>query len=615
MNSRLTTCSQVFTSCWKTLVATDLLYKILAFILLTPLLGSLFRFLLATFGDEVLSDVEIVLFFLGPAGWLCLLVVGSLWLGIVFLEQTSLLGILAAKHVQRTVTPIGALRFAAAHAASVVRLTLRILVLILAAVVPFLVVVAIVYFSLLTQYDINYYLKENPPVFRIAVGIGLVLAIGLVGVLLWMIASYLLALPLLLFEQMGPTEALRESRRRVPGHRRIILTWLIGWGVTILAVSAIASAIVTWCIQQLMPESTTSLQWLVVAIGVSMLLLTLVNLAGNLLGTTTFAAMLFTLYQSLGKGSEVDLAEQFEREAANYTGPKITRARVAAASVIGVLIAILIGTAALESVRMEDDVQIMAHRGASSKAPENTLASFQQAIEDGADWIELDVQETADGQVVVMHDSDFMKLSNNPIKIWDATSDDLKQIDIGTWYSPDFADQRVPTLAQVLALCKDKIGVNIELKYYGHDQMLEQRVADIVDQQGMNDQVMAMSLKRPGVEKMKAIRPEWKVGLLMSVAAGNLSKLEADFLAVNASFADVLLIDHAHENGKQVFVWTVNDAATMSTMMSRGVDGILTDKPELARSVLEQRAAMSTPQRLLLEFSGLLGIEPKVGDQ
>jgi len=609
MNSRLANYSHRFSSCWKTLVATDLLYKILAFILLTPLLGSLFRLLLAMFGSDVLSDIDIALFFLGPAGWLCLLIVGSLWLGIVFVEQTSLLGVIAARQVERTVTPLGALRFAASHAASVVRLTLRILVLLVCAMVPFLAVAAMVYFSLLTQYDINYYLSESPPVFRLAVGIGVVLLLGLAGVLLWMIASYFFALPLLLFEQLEPTEALRKSRRRSHGHRRIIFTWLIGWGVAIFLLSAIVSMIVTWCSQWLLPDSATSLEWLVVAIGFSLLLLTLVNLASNLLGTTTFAVMLFTLYQSLGQGS------QFDQEATSYTGLKITRGRITAASVIGVLVAILIGATALQSVQLEDNVLIMAHRGASSKAPENTLASFKQAIEDGADWIELDVQETADGQVVVMHDSDFMKLSKNPRKIWDATSDELSEIDVGSWYSAEFADERVPTLADVLVLCKDKIGVNIELKYYGHDQMLEQRVAEVVDQHGMNDQVMAMSLKRAGVDKMKAIRPKWKVGLLMSVSAGNLNQLDADFLAVNASFADVLLIDQAHDNGKQVYVWTVNDAATMSTMISRGVDGILTDKPALARSVLKQRAEMSTPQRLLLEFTGLLGIEPKVAEQ
>ena len=264
---------------------------------------------------------------------------------------------------------------------------------------------------------------------------------------------------------------------------------------------------------------------------------------------------------------------------------------------------------------MEDNVQIMAHRGASSTAPENTLAAIQHAIEAGANWIEIDVQETADGEVVVFHDSDFMRQAGNRLKVWDARLEDLQQIDIGSWFASEFSAERVPTLAEVLTACKGKIKVNIELKYYGHDQQLEQRVADIVDQHGMASQIMVMSLKRKGVAKMKAIRPDWKVGLLLSVATGNLKKLDADFLAINARFATPLFIQNAHENQKALYVWTVNDATTMSTMISRGVDGILTDKPALARSVLRERDEMSTPERLLLEFSTLLGIPPSIAPQ
>jgi glycerophosphoryl diester phosphodiesterase len=94
-----------------------------------------------------------------------------------------------------------------------------------------------------------------------------------------------------------------------------------------------------------------------------------------------------------------------------------------------------------------------------------------------------------------------------------------------------------------------------------------------------------------------------------------LGKLDADFLAVNASFVDRGLVKHAHAVGKQVFVWTVNDAATMSVMISRGVDGLLTDKPGLARSVLRQRAELSGPARLMLELAGVLGIDPELGEQ
>jgi glycerophosphoryl diester phosphodiesterase len=157
--------------------------------------------------------------------------------------------------------------------------------------------------------------------------------------------------------------------------------------------------------------------------------------------------------------------------------------------------------------------------------------------------------------------------------------------------------------------------VNIELKYYGHDKQLEQRVADIVEAHDMASQIVAMSLSADGVRKMKALRPGWKVGLLMSVYAGDLKKVEADFLAVNAAFVSRRFVREAHRNGKQVYVWTVNDAPTMSTLIGRGVDGLITDKPALARSVLEQRAKMSAPERLLLELAGIFGVTPEFAEQ
>ena len=90
--------------------------------------------------------------------------------------------------------------------------------------------------------------------------------------------------------------------------------------------------------------------------------------------------------------------------------------------------------------------------------------------------------------------------------------------------------------------------------------------------------------------------------------------VEADFLAVNAAFTDRSLIRAAHSVGKKVYVWTVNDALTMSAMIGRGVDGLLTDQPALARSVLEVRAQMSAPERVLLELAGLLGAAPEIGE-
>jgi len=426
--------------------------------------------------------------------------------------------------------------------------------------------------------------------------------------------SWFFALPLVLFENVTPANALRRSAERALGHRRTVLLWMLGWASAMVVLSALATGVVGLVGSLRVPDAAGSLHWFAIAIGTTVLLWAVVSLVVNLLSTTTFAAILFGLYRQLGGGEGTELRLDFAETTVDEASFRITRRRLLAAAIAGVVLAVAIGAVALHTVRLDDNVLIMAHRGSSKAAPENTMAAIRKAIEEKADWVEIDVQETADGEVVVFHDSDFMKLAGRDLKIWDATTDDLKDIDIGSWFAPEFKEERVPTLADVLDECKGKIRINIELKYYGHDQRLEQRVAEIVESHDMAPDIMLMSLKIDGVKKMKSMRPDWRVGLLMSVAAGDLTKIEADFLAVNAQFANRRLIRTAHESGKHVYVWTVNDAPTMSTMIGRGVDGLLTDKPALARSVLEQRAQMSAPERLLLELAGILGTTPEIGE-
>ncbi|HEX5106692.1 MAG TPA: glycerophosphodiester phosphodiesterase [Pirellulaceae bacterium] len=603
-------------SSWRSLVLTDIAFKALAFIVLTPLVGVLFRALLAAAGSAVVSDADILYFFLGPLGWVCIVVVGPLWLGIIALEQATLTGAICGHCRGKPLGPVAALRFAAAKAWPVMGVTMRMVVFAVVAIVPFLVAAAVVYLALLTEYDINYYLTEKPPVFKWAVGIGVAIVVLMVALLLRLFTSWFFALPLVLFEDIRPRHALRLSAARAHGHRRMLLGWLVGWALAITVLSAVASGLVVLVGRALAPESTDSLRLLAVVLGLMLLVGAVVNLAVNLLSTVAFAAILFNLYRGLGRdGVTGTPSADFPEASGGGSSFKITRARLIAAVACGVVAAVAVDCLALRSVRLVDDVKIMAHRGSSKAAPENTLAAFRRAVEDGADWIELDVQETADGEIVVFHDNDFMKLAGRDLRIWEAALADVQDIDIGSSFDPEFKDQRVPTLGEVLDECQGKIRVNIELKYYGHDQQLEQRVADIVEAHEMSSDVILMSLKMDGVKKMKSIRPNWKVGLLMSVSAGNLNKIEADFLAVNVRFVNRSLIRTAHRSGKEIYVWTVDDAPTMSTMISQGVDGILTNKPALARSVLAQRARMSVPERLLLEFSGALGLVPEVGEQ
>jgi glycerophosphoryl diester phosphodiesterase len=225
--------------------------------------------------------------------------------------------------------------------------------------------------------------------------------------------------------------------------------------------------------------------------------------------------------------------------------------------------------------------------------------------------VEIDVQETADGEVVVVHDSDLMRVGGAAVKIWEATYDELLEIDVGSWYGPEFSGQRVPTLEQVLEICKGRSRVDIELKYYGHNERLEERVAEIVERMGMEDEVVLMSLAYDIVRSMKALRPDWTVGLLTAKAVGDLTTSDADFLAVHVGIASPSFVRRAHAAGKDVYVWTVNDKLNMFRMMSRGVDGVITDHPALAREVISERAELSPAERLMVTAAFWMGLEPK----
>ncbi len=606
---------------WKDLALTDIAYKSLAYVALVPVAGLLLHLLIALSGRTVVADEDIVQFLLEPLGWLCLVVVGAVLIAIAALEQAALMGVVAAAQVSRHLGVTRALMFAGVHGWSVLRVTTRVIGLSCLAAVPFLAAAGITYLTLLSRFDINYYLTQKPLEFKISVGIAAVLAVGLSALWLRLATSWFYALPLVVFERVKPAAALRVSRDRVRGHRHLIVAWIVTWLVVTFLLSALVSGGVTLLARALVPYAINSLGLLLFAVGSTLVVWAVVNLATSLLSTTTFAVMFFRLYADLGcpQGIGRSLLETAELETTEVGawGIRIalTRRRLASLIIAAVLAATAVGYIAFRSVRAVNDVQIIAHRGASDAAPENTLAAIEQAVAEGADWAEFDVQETADGQVVVFHDSDFKKLANVDLKIWNATTDDLRNLDVGSWFGPEFADQRVPTLAQVLAYCKGKIRCTIELKFYGHNQQLEQRVAEIVEASDMQDEIVIISLKQDLLDTMKQLRPNWRTGLLTAVAVGKLTKVKADFLAVNANIATRSFIRSAHQQNKQVLVWTVNDPISMSTMIGRGVDGLITDKPGLARQVLLERAELSSVERLLIELAGLLGVKREVTQQ
>ena len=233
---------------------------------------------------------------------------------------------------------------------------------------------------------------------------------------------------------------------------------------------------------------------------------------------------------------------------------------------------------------------LFAHRGFSGIYPENSPLAFRMAAEKtNADGIESDVHLSKDGQLVIFHDASVERTSNGTGFIRDLTYAQLLELDIGAWKSPEFAGQHIWTLGQLLDFCREaRMLLNLELKNYEvfYDG-LEQRVIDEICARGMQEQVFVSSFNHISMQRFKDLCPEIETGLLYDKPLLDMEHYLLPSNADNMPPRYMLLqyqpelMDLFHSRGMKVNTWTVNDAADMRDMIHRGVDGIISNYPDL----------------------------------
>ena len=239
---------------------------------------------------------------------------------------------------------------------------------------------------------------------------------------------------------------------------------------------------------------------------------------------------------------------------------------------------------------------ITAHRGSSLAAPENTLSALRQAIADGADYAEIDAQSTKDGEVVLLHDGDFMRLSGDSRWLETLTLEEARQIDIGSWFSPAFAHERLATLAEAIDVVTDKLRLNIELKYNRPTPNLASAVVNRLRDKDFVDQCVVTSFNYLSLLEVKRLEPKLTVGLIVAESAKDPTRLPVDLLSVHTSAVEPGLVNRVRQAGKAIHVWTVNDPITLFRMVESGVDNVITDKPAETRAILKGRAGPSPAQ-------------------
>ena len=230
-----------------------------------------------------------------------------------------------------------------------------------------------------------------------------------------------------------------------------------------------------------------------------------------------------------------------------------------------------------------------AHRGASAYSPENTLEAFSLAIEQGADGIELDVHLSKDGEIVVAHDEYLERVSNGTGHINDHTLDELKALDFGKLF-PGGPVCRIPLLSEVFSLVKPSgLLLNIELKTTDRlYSSLPGKLVTLAGDYAMEDRVMYSSFNHYSLRQIKEINPAARTGLLyqMGMVDPWVYAKYANAYAIHPHYFIIAslpeTVARCHENGINVNVWTVDDPQSVKLMLECGVDGIITNKPDVA---------------------------------
>lgn len=254
--------------------------------------------------------------------------------------------------------------------------------------------------------------------------------------------------------------------------------------------------------------------------------------------------------------------------------------------------ALFVYTSSLEKINPQIEylrtMEVTAHRGASAYYPENTMAAFQGAVEMGADWIELDVQQSRDGQIFVMHDRNFNRTAGVNKNTWEMDWAEISVLDVGSHFGENFAGEKIPLLSQVLAFAKENnIRLNIELKPSGYETDFEKNVVDVIVEAEYLDSCVITSWSYQVLENVKAYCEEATTVYVMGIAIGNVNRLTAaDSFSMEASNVTPSMVSRVHNAGKQLYAWTVNTRKSIRRMIDLNVDNIITDKVLLAQECI-----------------------------
>jgi glycerophosphoryl diester phosphodiesterase len=233
----------------------------------------------------------------------------------------------------------------------------------------------------------------------------------------------------------------------------------------------------------------------------------------------------------------------------------------------------------------------VAHRGASGHARENTMVAYHKGVEMKADYIEIDVQMTKDGELIVIHDITVNRTTDGTGYVGDLTFEEIRQLDAGSWFGEDFAGEKMPTFEEILDAFRDKVGILIELKVPELYPGIEEKVAEALTERNMyqpnNDKIIIQSFNHESMKKSKELLPHISHGVLVGMGWADVTQEQlaefatyADYFNPNMMIVTPELVNAVHRVGMELYSYTSRSQEQASHLFDLDVDGIITDFTE-----------------------------------
>ena len=574
---------------FKTLLVFELLYKLIVSVILTPFSVFLFNSTMKITGYTYLTLENLPEFLLNPLTILLLLLIGIFLYLITIFDITTMIVIFDESYHKYHINLVDSIKISLHKMKKVIRPRNILLILVVLILIPFLnigISTGVISSIKIPEFIMDY-IDSN------LVLVGIYSAVYLFLVLLvfrWIFVFNYMVLEEKTFKQARKASINLVYSKKTKCMLRIFSYQLLTYLFYIIAI--IIAVLGIYFLNQLIGShlmiKSFVLTTLIIVIGI---IATIVFIMSN---ATNFAIISGSYYRYKEVLGEEIKPINYESIIKPKKKTPIKFKILLFLVIFGFISGLSLGTYLVITGKINLNIEyvrnmeVTAHRGASYDYPENTMAAFVGAKEKGADWIELDVQQTFDSKIVVSHDTNLKRVTGVDKNIIDMTYDEIYKLDAGSFFDDKFKGEHIPLLSDVLDYAsKNNIRLNIELKPTGKEYQFEKQVIDLINEYHFSERCVVTSQVYDVLKNVKEYDSNIKTVYVMSFAKGDILQLEyADAFSIEASSINKSLVKKIHNSGKEIYAWTVNKETSILKMIDMNVDNIITDNIVLAKELL-----------------------------